>query len=326
MNEIIEKVEASAYLFVYFTGNDPSQERLYYGISRNGFDFHALNNGNPVHASYLGTGCIRDPFIFEGQDGFYYIMATDMQSSLGWSSNHAMIIFKTRDFVHIDDTVRIEYRDFASTTDCIRAWAPQAIWCPEKNSYMIYLTIQKEDDLLGTVMWRHYATDLMDFTTYTEPELMMAGPDAESCAIDGDIIYDSIHNRYIMYYNGKRIAVSSSLSGEFHCIDPSTGKEYECIPVYTLSGEDMAVEGSNIYKIIGRDQWIIAADGTPFNGGRYALAETTDFIHYRQMNEEEYSFDFTPRHGYVIPITEEQLRTLFNAYGEISFEEKKRAR
>ncbi|MFY9381015.1 MAG: hypothetical protein WBI55_05475 [Eubacteriales bacterium] len=39
----------------------------------------------------------------------------------------------------------------------------------------------------------------------------------------------------------------------------------------------MDVEGSNIYQIIGENKWIIAADGTPFNGRRYAMAETVDF-------------------------------------------------
>ncbi len=304
----------SAYLFVYFTGNNPEEERLFYGVSRNGYDFNSLNNGYPVHTSSMGTGCIRDPYVFNGEDGFYYILATDMKSSLGWNSNHAIIIFKTRDFVSMIDTVRIDYRTFQTTSDCNRAWAPQAIWNPEKKAYMVYLTIQTQDDSLGTVMWRHYAKDLMDVDTYTEPELMMKAPAGTDGAIDGDIIYDHINGRYIMYYDGKRFAVSSSLSGDFNCIDPNTGLEYEPVPMYTADGVEMDVEGSNIYKIIGKERWIIAADGTPFNGGRYALAETSDFIHYRQLSEKEYSFDFTPRHGYVIPITESQLRRLSDAY------------
>lgn len=322
--EVKEPAEKpSAYLFIYFTGNEPSEERLFYGVSRNGFDFRALNNGKPVHVSLLGTGCIRDPFIFKGQDGFYYILATDMKSTLGWSSNYASIIFKTMDFVDIMEGTRINYRNFKATANCNRAWAPQAIWCPEKNAYMIYLAIQNPEDGWGTVMWRHYASDLMDFDTYSEPELMMKAANEEEGAIDGDIIYDSINGRYIMYYDGKRVAVSSSLSSGFGFIDPGTGTEYGRVPMYTSKGVDMGVEGSNIYKIIGKEQWVIAADGTPFNGGRYTLAETTDFIHYRQLKEDEYSFDFTPRHGYVISITESQLQRLFEAYGRVDIEDRK---
>lgn len=309
--------ESSAYLFVYFTGNEPSSERLYYGVSRNGFDFRSLNNNNPVHGSNLGTGCIRDPHIFKGEDGYFYILATDMKSSLGYESNYAIVIFKTSDLINFTRTTRIDYHQFKSTSSCNRAWAPQAIWCPERNAYMVYLTIQNENEDSGTNMWRHYATDLMDFNTYTEPEFMLNAPEENGSAIDGDIIYDDVNGRYIMFFDGKRIAVSDSISGEFNCIDPKTGTEYERVPMFTSEGIDMAVEGSNIYRIIDKDQWIIAADGTSFNGGCYAVAETSDFIHYRQLSQGEYSFDFIPRHGYVIPITERQLRKLFEAYGEV---------
>jgi Glycosyl hydrolases family 43. len=312
----------SSYLFVYFTGNESSQEKLYYGVSIDGYNFYALNKGKPVYSSSLGTGCLRDPFIFKGEDGYYYILATDMQSSQGYFSNYAIIILKTLDFIHIIDSTRIDYHCFNSTKKCNRAWAPQAIWCPEKKSYMIYLTIHNEDSEIGTVMWRHYATDLLDASTYTEPELMMKALGDDNTAIDGDIIYDSVNNRFIMYYDGRRIAVADSLSGEFSGLDPQVSQEYDEVPFTTQDGEKMLVEGSNIYKILGEERWIIAADGTSFNGGQYALAETSDFIQYRQLKSEEYSFDFVPRHGYVIPITEGQLQKLFEQYGTIDFKKR----
>ncbi|MDO4563107.1 MAG: family 43 glycosylhydrolase [Clostridia bacterium] len=314
---VLAKEEDAAYLFAYFTGNAAAQEKLFYGISTDGYNFYALNNSQSVLSNTLGTGCLRDPFIFKGEDGYYYIIATDMQSSAGWSSNHAIVVFKTADLVNITQSARIDYRDFSATSDCNRAWAPQAIWCPEKNAYMVYLAIQNPSDSRGTVMWRHYATDLCDIDTYTEPEFMLEPPDGQGGAIDGDIVYDSVNGRYIMYYDGKRIATSDSISGTFSAIDQTTQSEYERIPFKTSSGVSMDVEGSNIYKIIGEEKWIIAADGTSFNGGRYAVAETTDFISYRQLENDEYSFDFTPRHGYVIPISQRELDNLFDAYGKV---------
>ena len=311
---VLAEEEMAAYLFVYFTGNAAEQERIYYGVSKDGYNFKALNGGEPVLISTVGTGCVRDPFILKGQDGYYYILATDMRSSLGWASNHAIVIFKTADLIHIEETIHIDYKNFESTKNCNRAWAPQAIWCPEKEAYMVYLAIQNEGDPRGTVMWRHYTKD---FKTYTEPEFMLAPPDGIGGAIDGDIIYDPVNDRYIMYYDGKRIAVSDKISGEFSAIDPNTGREYERIPFKTSSGVDMDVEGSNIYNIIGTNKYIIAADGTPFNGGKYALVETTDFINYRQLNDNEYSFNFTPRHGYVIQISQRELDNLLAQYGDV---------
>ncbi len=296
-----------SYLFAYFTSND--NEKLFYGISDDGLHFRALNGGASVFTSPIGTGGIRDPFIFRGEDGSFYIVATDMKCRLGWASQSTIAIFKSRDLIpdngKFDDYILIDYKNFPGFEDCNRAWAPQIIWCAEKNAYMIYLTLQCEStaSTVGTVMYRHYATDLFDISTYTTPEIMLN----ERGTIDGDIIFDEIHNRYIMYVSGRRITASDSLTGKFEFLD------YE-IPFLTDSGEKMLVEGSNIFKLIDENRWIICADGTPFNGKRYVLSETLDFEHYRQLTPDEYSFDFTPRHGYVIPITKSERDALLDAY------------
>ncbi len=301
-----------AYLFAYFTGNNSNQERLFYGVSKDGYNFKALNGGNSVLTSDLGTGCIRDPFIMKGQDGYYYIIATDMKSSLGWSSNFATVVYKTPDLINIVDKEWINYRDFTLSATCTRAWAPQAIWCPEKEAYMVYITMEMPDDEYNTVMFRHYATDLCDASTYTDLELMLDEPSNTNSAIDGDIVYDKFHDEYIMYFNGKQIATSKTLSGEWN----HTGK---FLPMSTSGGVSMNVEGSNIWQIIGEDKWIIAADGTPFNGGCYALVETTDFENYTQLwaNNGDFSFDFTPRHGYVVPISKREYNNLTKKYGDV---------
>lgn len=317
---ILPNEDDYAYLFAYFTNNSADQERLFYGVSLDGYNFKALNGGKSVLTSTLGTGCIRDPFIMKGEDGYYYIIATDMRSSLGWSSNYATVVYKTPDLINIVDKEWINYRNFPLSSNCTRAWAPQAIWCPEKDAYMVYITMEMPDDDYNTVMFRHYATDLCDASTYTDLELMLDQPEGMTSAIDGDIIYDKYHDEYIMYFNGKQLATSKTLSGQWS----HTGKE---LPMYTEGGVSMSVEGSNIWKIIDEDKWVIAADGTPFNGGCYALVETTDFENYTQLWEHngDYSFDFTPRHGYVIPISKREYDNLISSYGAVSLSGTKNA-
>ncbi len=296
----------TSYLFAYFTNND--EEKLFYGLSDDGYNFRALNGNRPVFTSPLGTEGIRDPFIFRGEDGDFYIVATDMKCRLGWASQSTIAIFKSRDLIpkngHFDREILIDYKMFEGFEDCHRAWAPQIIWCPEKNAYMIYLTIEcaSTAKTVGTIMYRHYATDLFDPSTYTVPEVMISRPSI----IDGDIIYDPVNERYLMYVSGRHITSSDTLTGKFDFIGE--------IPFLTDKGERMAVEGSNVYKLLNEDKWIVCADGTPFNGRKYAVAETTDLINYRQLDESEYSFDFTPRHGYVIPITDAEKEALISAF------------
>ena len=36
------------YLFAYFVGNEPEQERIHFAVSEDGYNFEALNNNEPV--------------------------------------------------------------------------------------------------------------------------------------------------------------------------------------------------------------------------------------------------------------------------------------
>lgn len=296
----------SAYLFAYFTS---CEEQLYYGVSLDGYHFYALNNGEPIYKPTIGNGGIRDPFIFLGEDGYAYILGTDMDT---WCDQSTIVILKTSDYIHMQEAV-IDFAKFEGFENITRAWAPQAIWCAERNAYMVYLAIWNPDEGLGTVMYRSFATDLMDQSTYTAPELLfddtLNGVQVTDGAIDGDIIFDKIHNRYIMYYDGRYMATSDTVSGTWKKVTNEDGT-LKMIPM-------PAVEGSNIWKIIGRDEWLIAADGTAFGAEpAYRVNRTTDFETYTDITGTgQYSFDFLPRHGYIVTISKHELNKLLETYG-----------
>ena len=84
----------SGYLFAYFegSGDGRKQEQLRFAISENAVDWYALNGNRPIIASdtISESGGIRDPHILRGEDGRYYIVATDMHTfdpKQGWGSN-----------------------------------------------------------------------------------------------------------------------------------------------------------------------------------------------------------------------------------------------
>jgi arabinoxylan arabinofuranohydrolase len=58
----------TAYLFVYFTGNNIKDESIHFAVSDNAHTFKALNNKNPVLSStkISLTGGVRDPNILRG--------------------------------------------------------------------------------------------------------------------------------------------------------------------------------------------------------------------------------------------------------------------
>src|SRR4051794_16842526 len=55
----------SAYLFVYFTGNDKKEEAIRFALSNDGYHFWALNGDKPIISSeqISSTGGVRDPHI-----------------------------------------------------------------------------------------------------------------------------------------------------------------------------------------------------------------------------------------------------------------------
>ena len=296
-----EKKQPVAYLFAYFLGNAADQERLSYAISTDGYHFKALNGGKAVWQSSVGTGCIRDPYIFKGQDGLWHLLATDMKSSLGWSSNRNLISAKSTDLVHWFDESLIEIANkYPNMMNCDRAWAPQAIWDPEKESYMIYFAARVPGTDDRTIMYYAYSKDLM--TLDGAPQLLFA-PANGNDAIDSDIIYEN--NKYYMYYKNetnKHIYLATA--------DHASGPYKE---IKQVSEGNLGVEGPNIYKVTGKNEWLLMSDA--YGNGYYVMQKTTDLENFTTVSRDAYSFDFTPRHGYVIPINADQYAALTGAFG-----------
>lgn len=300
---VLAQEEMYAYLFAYFTGNDPSQEKLYYALSKDGCSFNPLNNNNPVLSSNSGTKCLRDPFIMHGEDGYYYALATDMQSSLGWSSNRNLITWKSADLVNwTDETIiKICDGDYVSTKAGNRAWAPQAIYDPIKGEYMLYwATSLTTDNPSRNKIWYAYTKDFKTLTT--EPAVLFT-PVSGNDAIDADIYYKD--GTYYMFYKdgttGVKITTSANLSGPY-------GKECDLV-------SPVNVEGSCIYKLIGQEKWALIYDY--YNYGYYGMSTTTDFKNFSVLPKSNVNINFGARHGTVIQITRSEYKALAAKWGDV---------
>lgn len=307
--DITVKEEDFAYLFAYFTGNQPQQERMFYGLSRDGYHFNTINGGNPVLESTKGHECMRDPFIMQGQNGLYYAIFTDMRSWDGWSSQSSIIIFESEDLINWDEGTVIDFNQFGWYN---RAWAPQAIWDPEfydeetgeYGAYMIYLALSSGG---ATQMYKVYSHDMK--TLITEPEILYKRRDDLS-DIDSDIIYkDGIYYMYVKDESSGGIYVVESL----HAGGPYS-ERINALPRKNSSGRDVAIEGSGIFKLMNEDKYNIVYDA--YNDGFFVMTETTDMVNFKQLDRSDYSFDFTPRHGYVITISKAEVDALEEKYGK----------
>ncbi len=290
------------YIFCHFVGNEPEEERIHFALSEDGYNFRPINNNQPVIIQTKGKCCVRDPYILKGQDGFYYIIGTDMKCTEGWTSNHALVTWKSADLIEWVDETIIDIRDFggefANTT---RAWAPQAIWDEKENAYMVYwANSTAENDVAA--MYYAYTTD---FKSMTLPKLLYERKGIQT--IDGDITYNEENGYYYLYFKhdeDQTIAYvkSKSLSGP-----------YEDNPV-VVSLSKHGVEGSEMYKITGTDTWVMIMD--EYGKKHFFMQQTTDMENFTAVSDNDFGFEgVRPRHGSVAAISDADYERLVKKYG-----------
>lgn len=287
----------AGYLFAYFTGNDKSQEAIRFALSDDGFNYKALNKGNPVvsSAAISATGGVRDPHILRGQSGDYYMVATDMVSANGWNSNHGMVLLKSTNLVDWTSAkvdIRTAFPAFAAAD---RVWAPQTIWDPAAGKYMVYFAMRLGGSDIDKIYWS-YAN--ASFTALETAPKVLYTYDGKA-AIDGDIVLkDSTYHLFFKTEgngNGIKSATSKSLTGPYVLID-----RY-------LQPTTKAVEGSCAFKLTDSDTWILMYD--LYMDGKYQFAISTNLLDF-VVSARAYSFDFTPRHGTVVPVTAQEKAAL----------------
>lgn len=294
--------QKSAYLFVYFTGNEKAQEAIHYALSTDGYQFWALNGDLPVisSAKISSTGGVRDPHIMRAADGkTFYMVATDMVSAKGWDSNRSMVLMKSTDLINWSASVVNIPQKFAGNEDLLRVWAPQTIFDEENNKYMIYWSMkngQNPDKI-------YYAYANADFTDLqTEPKQLYFSP-TKDAAIDGDIV--KFQGKYHLFFKtegngaGIKIAVSDKLTGDYKLRD-----------AYVQQTKD-PVEGAGVFKLNGDKGFILMYD--LYTKGKYQFNYSSDLKTFKTV-DHQVTMDFHPRHGTVMPISENEAVALMERY------------
>lgn len=313
-----EEQPYDGYLFAYFEGSGPreQQEQLRFGASADAIHWNALNNNEPVISSreISATGGIRDPHILRGEDGkTFYLVATDMHTTKdGWDYNPGIILLKSTDLIHwTHGIVNLEKVYSQKFTNTKWVWAPQTIYDPAVGKYMVYFTVRYKDTP-ALDFYCAYANH--DFTGFeAEPKLLFK---AKYGAIDGDIIYRD--GLYHFFYkgntkdalgkevaNGIQQAVSRTLQGPWI-------ENFKYVDVY--SDRKVSVEGSGIFKLNNRDEYILMYD--LYRDHRYEFQRSTDLFHFSHT-PESFTKNFNPRHGTVISITRHEAERLNKQWGGV---------
>ena len=241
-------------------GSGNQQEHLRFAISEDAKNWYALNDNQPVIASdsISTSGGIRDPHILRGEDGCYYIVATDMNTvKNGWKDNPGIVLMKSKDLVnwtHSKIVLKEDYKEHFS--DAYWVWAPQTIYDKKAKKYMIYFTLQRTGDGRKSLV-TYYAYANKDFTGFeSEPKVLF---NAKYGCIDNDIIerngvYHMFYKGNIKNAEGKEIqngiqqATAKNLKGPWK-------EDFKFIDAYADS--KTGVEGSGVFKLNDKNEYVL---------------------------------------------------------------------
>ena len=302
----------SHYLFAFFPSND--NENIYFAVGEDGYNYTTINNDQAVFLAQGNTvmGGLRDPHILRGEDGNFYMVATDMRSALGWASNRGMVLMKSPDLIHwTSSTVHFPTK-YAGTylANVTRVWAPETIYDREAGKYMIYFSILTND---GTVTYDKdfYCYANADFTDLEgEPVYFY---DRGSATIDMNIVYNEADGLYHGFYKNEGSGGICKVTAER--LTPAPGQPDGSQwghPSGTLQQTNEAVEGAGVFRLINDDSWILMYDC--YGSGHYQFCSSPDLSTFTFVKNTATSGSFTPRHGNVLPITEEEYQALLQAF------------
>ena len=313
------KQKFAGYLFAYFEGGGDQNlmEQLRFAVSEDAQNWYALNGNRPIIASdrISESGGIRDPHILRGEDGYYYIVATDMHTydpKQGWGANPGIVLLKSKDLVNWTHAKINLAKDWSKNFgDAYWVWAPQTIYDRKARKYMIYFTLQRND---RKTLITYYAYANKDFTAFeSEPKVLFS---AKYGSIDNDIIYRN--GEYHLFYkgntkdeNGKEIkngiqqATSKKLTGPYK-------EHFEYLDAY--AGTRTHVEGSGVFQLNNSEDWILMYD--LYSSGRYEFQRSKDLKTFTK-EPESFRKDFFPRHGTVMSVTADELERLQQKWGYV---------
>lgn len=317
----LPKSTSGAYLFAYFRNDAKTTngENVFYAVSKDGYNYEALNGGVPVASASQGTGHSRDPYIMKAQDGAeykYYMVATDANTTNNYN-NTGLHTWGSNDLITWDELANPQFatdKGGGSKTITNMCWAPEAIWDPVAGKYMVYFATNEADSAANESAKIYYSYTA-DFRTFTEKKVLF---DPGYGVIDADIT--PYGNGYVMLYKKE---ASSGTGAKKVWYTFKTGKspsnsdgEYDAANAKIFeSVSNTQAEGPQVFPISGTSSYGVLVDY--FSDGGFGFSYTSDFESYSKISADNCFINhLNPSHGCIIPISDMEYYNLSQAFGK----------
>ncbi|MBY0011816.1 glycoside hydrolase family 43 protein [Paenibacillus typhae] len=304
----------SAYLFVHFREKEtPDGEQVYFGLSRDGFNWEQVNGGEPVLWSQKGDKGVRDHTIVRAQSGKFYILSTDLSlannfntkyqgqwQNIARSGSKHLVLWESGDLVNWSEErlVGLGDEDFG----CL--WAPEVFHDAGRDEYVIHFSAAHASNHFGDKAI--FYTRTRDFISFDKPLLL--------CRKDGSGIIDSAlyeeGGRYYRFLKSEADPAGILLQHG----DTLTGAYTENMSFAAEMAKltPGAYEGPTAFKLPD-GKWCLMLDfyGVRGEGQGYVpfVADTLRDGRFVR-SDEQFSFPYRFKHGTVLAITADEYERI----------------
>ena len=316
----------TSYLMVYHKDQDHG---LHMALSRDGYTWTALNDDKPIIAgdTIAEQRGIRDPHIFRGPDGAFYLSMTDLHvygqrdgfrttewerdgKKYGWGNNKGLVLMKSYDLINWTrtniDFTKLPAQEGMNWQEVGCVWAPETVYDEETGQLMIHFTVR--EGVGKNIIYYAYVNN--DYTELTsQPRLLAEAPGQAFNIIDSDII--RVGDTYHLFYVSHEHGAAPKHATAQHITGPYTFDEtYQ-------DGERQGHEAPNCWKRLNSDTYVVMFDNYRRKPMNFGFVETKDFFTYRPIgyfddaNSPMKRTNFSEqKHGAVTYITDEEFKRL----------------
>ncbi len=275
-------------LFAYF--KEPGSQGIYLALSRDGYTFTPLNDGQPWLKPDKPKEIMRDVFLTrDPKGGFRMVWTWDWRgSTLGTASSPDLMSFSPQTEVPM-------MKEFPTVHN---VWAPETYWDEKAHQWLIIWSSSFSDDPSGNHIW---ASRTKDFVTFTKPEKFF---DRGFVVIDATMFPREFHGKKDWVMVLKDQSIDPLRYSERWTSGPTVEG-----PWGPLSGpiNESWSEGPSVTKV-GSD-WVVYYDHYRQPRARYEGVATSDWVHWTSVNDKMH-FPEAAKHGSFLKITEEEAQRL----------------
>ena len=326
------------YLFVHFREKiTPDGEQVHFALSRDGFHWEAVNQGQPVLWTYYGSRGARDFTICRCKHtGRFYIVATDLSLAYGmrnefhhsWDAisrhgSRCLSIWESGDLVHWSEQrlLSIGPEEFG----CM--WAPDILYDPAQDDYVLHWSSSHRSDNYRQKAIYYCRT--RDFLSFSRPELLYKK--ADSGVIDS-AMYEEDGKYYLFVKsegNPEKLILlrSDKITGPFARVDAFDESMADCqsglyeAPTAVRLNDGRWCLFIDYYGVRGRGQGYIPYVADSLCEGRFVRFGAARADNQAALPGADFSFPYGFKHGTILPITtEEYERIQSHDWQEDSFE------